>query len=400
MKKFIVLVPLLTALSACSISRYGEFGNPTVPVEVRHPPEVGFVVEEVTVAPLDRSLLPTRLVGVGDLDPVTCRNELVQAVTERLLELGIAVVRYGNHQGADAVIAINVTRCSAERDSHQTTTEIVERVGDNTRRRDLPVYHAETRIDFAVLVEITDPSSNDRVLASRIVTHQPANVASSREGYPDSPSATVPLRRAYAYALAEIEPLFVEQTVSSSIVFFDDERCGLNLAFSAVREGNYERAMELSLENVEACQPDPVAEITNEDVAAAHYNVGVLYRIMGDFDAAMENLQRASEADPANTVIRRAMAEARSAENAAAGLARVEQDAIEQDRQDSARADEVVTNQDVLRMIEEGLPDAIIVQVIETSDVEFDVSPDTLVELNRIGVSPAVISAMIAAAGG
>lgn len=390
MKNILSIVPVLVALGACSAPRYADFGNLTVPVEVRHPPRVGFVVEEVAIAPLDRSRLPTRVVGADDLDPVTCRNELVQAVTEKLLELGIAVVQYGNHQGADAVVAIDVTRCSTERDTSHTMTEIVETVGGNTRRREVPVYHAATRMDFAVLVEVADPSSNNRVVASRMITHQPESVESSTDGYPDSPSATFPLREAYAHALVEIEPLFVEQVDANSISFFDDERCDLNPAFSAVHSGNYERAMELSLENAESC----------EDVAAAHYNVGVLHRIMGDFEAAMEHLRRASEADPANAVIRSAMAEVRSAQDAAASRARVQQYAIEEERQDAARAGEVVTNADVLRMIEEGLPDAIVIQVIETSEVEFDVRPATLVQLNRQGVSQAVISAMIAAAGG
>ena len=102
MKRLVSIVPVLVALGACSVPRYADFGNLTVTVDVRHPPGVGFVVEEVAIAPVDRSRLPTRVVGADDLDPVTCRNELVQAVTDKLLELGIAVVQYGNRQGADA----------------------------------------------------------------------------------------------------------------------------------------------------------------------------------------------------------------------------------------------------------------------------------------------------------
>ena len=40
-------------------------------------------------------------------------------------------------------------------------------------------------------------------------------------------------------------------------------------------------------------------------------------------------------------------------------------------------------------MFEDGLEDAIIIQVIKTAEVDFDVSPATLGELRRTGLSPA-----------
>lgn len=58
-----------------------------------------------------------------------------------------------------------------------------------------------------------------------------------------------------------------------------------------------------------------------------------------------------------------------------------------------------LTDDAVIGMFNDGLDDEIIIQVIRTSDVDFDVSPATLGELQRLGLSPAVISAMIAAAG-
>ena len=233
------------------------------------------------------------------------------------------------------------------------------------------------------------PSANNRVVASHMITHQPENVESSTDGYPDSPSATFPLMEADAHALVEIEPLFIEQLDSNSIVFFDDEKCDLNPTFSAVHSGNHERAMELSLENAESCR----------DVAAAHYNVGVLYRIMGDFDAAMEKPAKGKRGGSGQH--RHPLRD----DGDALGPERRRQpcaQATERHRggQDAARAGEVVMNEDVLRMVEEGLPDVIIIQVIEMSDDQFDVTPATLVQLNRRGVSQAVISAMIAAGRG
>ena len=107
-------------------------------------------------------------------------------------------------------------------------------------------------------------------------------------------------------------------------MFFNDERCGLNLAHRAVEAGDYARALEISIANASSCRPSPGAEIDASDEAAAHYNVGVLYRILRDFDAALASLERARAADPDNGVIRDAIEEVRSAEEAAAGLRSLE----------------------------------------------------------------------------
>ena len=80
----------------------------------------------------------------------------------------------------------------------------------------------------------------------------------------------------------------------------------------------------------------------------------------------------------------------------ASEFTRAEEDASVQVQEE---AGEVVTNDVVIGMFEDGLEDEIIIQVIKSSEVDFDVSPATLGELRRIGLSPAVISAMIAAAG-
>ena len=72
--------------------------------------------------------------------------------------------------------------------------------------------------------------------------------------------------------------------------------------------------------NASACEPGTAAEIDARDLAAAHYNVGVLHRIIGDFDSALARFEQARSADPDNGVIRDAIREALSAEEAATAL--------------------------------------------------------------------------------
>lgn len=58
-----------------------------------------------------------------------------------------------------------------------------------------------------------------------------------------------------------------------------------------------------------------------------------------------------------------------------------------------------LTNADVIKMVKAGLPETTIITAIQQSQVNFDTSPDALVELKNQGVSPAILDAMLQAQG-
>ena len=182
----------------------------------------------------------------------------------------------------DAAIEINVTRCHGEQERFTTSEEVVERTNDRTRRRTVTKYHARTTVSFRALFEVTDLSTGN-VMLSRSYEFEPRRTNVADRGYPEYPSASAVIGEAYRRTTRRIRPLFFGWTERRELVFFDDERCGLQQAFRAVEAGDYERALELSVANVDSCRPDPVTEITEDDLAAAHYNVGILHRIRGDF---------------------------------------------------------------------------------------------------------------------
>lgn len=64
----------------------------------------------------------------------------------------------------------------------------------------------------------------------------------------------------------------------------------------------------------------------------------------------------------------------------------------------SSISSDVLTNSDVLKMIEAKLPDSIIIAKIRTSACKFDTSTDALIKLKQAGVSDAIIQAMVEAA--
>lgn len=374
--------------------RYSAAFNPSVTVEVEHPPGVGFVVDEVVFAEDSR---PRG--GRSGAAEASCEAEWVQVLTEWLVERGVRVGRRGDERNADAMIAVNVTRCETEQDRREGSKEIVEKVGDNTRRRTVTEHHARTRVTFRATFEVTDLSTG-LVAASRTLAYEPEMTVSSVRELPEFPSPGVVARRAYHGTIDDIAPIVFHWVDVRELVFFDDERCGLNVAHRAVEAGNYGRALEISIANAGSCQSGTGADITGKDVAAAHHNVGVLHLIQGDFESAMASFERARAADPGNGLVREAIRETLSAEAVAAELRRVEAAAAARDQQRSVEEESVLRNDDIVAMVRDGLADQVIFEVIRTSAVDFDVSRGALAELAREGLSAAVIAAMVRRAGG
>jgi len=60
-----------------------------------------------------------------------------------------------------------------------------------------------------------------------------------------------------------------------------------------------------------------------------------------------------------------------------------------------AGAQEVLTNDSVVKMVKAGLPDAVIIQKIRASERKFDTSADALIKLKGAGVPDKVIEAMV-----
>ena len=388
-----VLAIVTVSVASCASMRYSSAFNPSVTVEVEHPPGVGFVVDEVVFAEDSR-----RGRGRSGTPEASCEAEWVQVLTEWLVESGVRVGRRGDVRNAGAMIAVNVTRCETEQERLEGSREITERVGDETRRRTVPEYHARTRVAFRATFEVTDLSTG-LVAASRTLAYEPEITNSSVRGDPDFPSPGVVATGAYRGTIDDIAPIVFNRVEARELVFFNDERCDLNVAHRVMEAGDYDRALEISIANARLCEPDPGADVTARDVAAAHHNVGVLHRIRGDFESALASFERARAADPGNGHVRDAIRESLSAQATAAELRRI-QGVAAGGRQRLPGEERVLRNDDIVAMARDGIPDQVILEVIRTSAVAFDVSREALAELTREGLSAAVVAEMVRRAGG
>ena len=68
--------------------------------------------------------------------------------------------------------------------------------------------------------------------------------------------------------------------------------------------------------------------------------------------------------------------------------------------QGQSAAQDVLTNDDVVKLVKGGLPESVIVQKIRASQRKFDTSADGLIKLKSAGVPDKVIEAMVAPASG
>ena len=385
----------------CGGLRYMSEYNPTVSVYVEEPPTMQLVVDRVAVVPGSSPTSGTASPVLG-LAPADCRAELVQAFTQFFLSRGLRVLSADRRSDAQAILSVDVTRCDAEQTTGPPRTrDVRETFRGATRVREVVEVDKSVNGFLSAVLTVTDGETNS-IVQSRALSYEPTRTIT---GSPEAPfpPATEVIREAYEDATAAVASMFFPTVIERELVFFafENDRCNLNPAYEAVRRSDLDEALDISRKNLEACRPDPDRGITSNDLVAARYNVGVIHRMREEFDAAEESFVEALSygltfgADGNVPLIRRAFSEAREA---AALALEGSADAAARAQQTADAADEILTNGDIIALAGDGLADDVIIEIIETSEVDFDVSREALGILTQEGLSPAVIAAMVRAA--
>jgi len=92
--------------------------------------------------------------------------------------------------------------------------------------------------------------------------------------------------------------LFLPWQEVADLYFFDDKDCNLKTAPAFMKAGNLEAALQPSLTNVETCKATP--KVKDKNLFHANYNEGMGYFATGQFDKALEYLNAAQQAKPAD----------------------------------------------------------------------------------------------------
>ena len=211
---------------------------------------------------------------------------------------------------------------------------------------------------------------------------------------------------AFARVVGDVNRMLFPRVEKKSLIFFDNKQCNLKAAHQALKRGEEERAFNLSLENLETCKnnPDPKKKQKKRQkiLANAHYNVGIMHRIRGDLDVALESLLEAEQLRPVE-IMAEAIADCREAIQARDAMQGIREQAQQaglkfQERQaaeEQVGRENTLTNSGVIALVKIGLSEAIILKKIETSMCEFDVSAEALVSLTEAGVGEKVILSMM-----
>ena len=389
-----------------------RLGNPTVAIEVEHPPGLGLMVDRVVFGPVR-----------GD-----CANALVDNLVGRLASSGLPVAnraaryarpgRYERDFGdridravsvemerwsGGAVVmmaALDVNRCAVETEfsEGQEKTTVTREDG-----RKEEVTEKTYRLEAQAFLEWslwTIDLTTGRILDDRSLAHSsPEREFSSKEGYPHEPAALELLDEELEEAAEQIRRMFVPWTEEVDVVFYDDRDCGLRDAHRVLRRGDLGQTLALSERNLASCERTPNVEA--KLLARAHYNVGIAHLLRRDYDAALAALHTAGQLRP-SAIMREGIATARKAKELAASMA-------DFDRQTPFRAgrprgvdvrprdEEPMRNADVVRMAKEGVPTSIILSMIDSSSREFDTSTPAIIALVGEGVDEEIIKAMLTA---
>ncbi|MDE2756589.1 MAG: hypothetical protein OXU26_05665 [Acidobacteriota bacterium] len=388
-------------------------GNPSISVDIEHPPKLPLIAEKIVFGP-----------ATGE-----CSNDVVSAMRDRFAARGLEVVDWqtlepvlsehdfsfggtfdrksvdemGRILGPSTLLVVEVTRCAAERQRFRSSEKRKDSDSDSTYK--VTIYHAKTLALLELSVQTADLTTG-RIFDPEMIVHSPSRERKSEDGYPESPSRFELQAIAFKRAARDVGHMVLPRVQKRSLVFFDNKKCNLKAAYQALKGGEEERALNLSLELLDACKnyPDPKIKPKRlrKLLANAHYNAGVMHRIRGDLDAGLEYLLEAERLRPVE-IMAEAVADCREAirvRDAMQGIREeTKQAALEfQERlvaDEQAQRDNTLTNSGVIALVEMGLPEAIIVKKIETSTCEFDVSAEALVGLTEAGVGERVILSMM-----
>ena len=378
-----------------------RLGNPTVAVEVVHPPGTGLIADQIVLGPvrgdcanelvriLARQIDSRDLPVIGPVTRYVSRSRYDREFADYVERA--AAVEVGRWPGA-AMVALDVRRCATEAkfSEYETKTTVTNEEG---RQEDVleKTYHLRAHAVLELTLRVVDLTTG-RTVDDRSLAYSSANMeASSTDGYPEEPAALDLLAEELDGAAGEIRRLFRPWTETVDVVFFDDRDCGLRNSYRALRRGDMEQALALSEQNLVSCEQTPSVE--PKLLARAHYNVGIMHLLRGGYGAALAAL-RAAEQLRSSSIVRQGIATVRKAQELAASMADLEQ----RERVGRTGPDvETLRNADVIRMVREDVPTSIILSKVARSRNEFDTSTPAIIALVDEGIDEKIIKAMLTA---
>ena len=304
-------------------------------------------------------------------------------------------IRLGKLLGPTAIIAGAVSRCNAEYSAITSQQGYKDKKG-----RVHTSYSRSTMAHIALSVQVIDVATS-RVVLFRTIAYDPVEEHQAEDQYPAAVDAGEVLESAILAAGRDVEHLFFGWMESVNVTVHADKECDLKPAAAQIRGGDFTGAAETMQKAIDRQCGAPDDKVA---LAKAYHNRGVALTYAGRPEEGLRSLQEANRLWPGNVsedAIKAAQKVIR-----ARGEQQV-QDAIAADAGKAAAANaqataafvqaadaSLLSNRDVIDMVQAKLSDQIIVSKVRTTKCKFDTSPSALIQLKKSGASDAVVLAV------
>lgn len=298
---------------------WSELANPKVEVTLVHPPGLGLKVERLAFAP-SRDLNSRELADALTADLVQSRQvEVVdRAHLDAVLkeqELGASgyvepatIAKLGKLLGPSVLVIVNVNRSDVSR--NQASKE--ERSTDYKTKQEVVRLKRTsiTSLDFSATVQVVDLSTG-RVFGAQRLEDAPSLSNTSYEGFPAYPRDSDVRRLAFETAKVKVLRMLLAWSEVRKLTFFDDDAFGMAKAHERLKAGDLRGALDLALDGLEQSKRDKGQK--PKYYPRAHYNVGIIRFIQGQYEEALPYLRTALDMQSDASIFQTALKECQEA---------------------------------------------------------------------------------------
>jgi TolA-binding protein len=276
---------------------------PEVPVQIQHPPDLGFTVSRIAFADptgkCSREYVDALMADFLKSDMEIVEREKIRQVLEEINFSASGMIRaedikpLGEFLGPSTMIWVDVQRCNVKQ------TRQCKRI--TTKESSYLRYTAKTTFDFKASLRIVDVVSG-KIESAKTVSETKEDSDSSKDGYPDYPSGSELQDAAMHDAVRKVHHMILPWRETLDMRFFTTDKCNLKAAYQLVRIGDYAGAQNHLLNSLETCPTQK--KVKDKHIARAHYNLGVTRMLLGQHSEALPSFRKAFSMRPGGDQIR------------------------------------------------------------------------------------------------
>jgi hypothetical protein len=297
-------------------------------------------------------------------------------------------IRLGKLLGPTAIVSGTVSRCNVD------VSALKSQQGRKDKKGRISTYYTrETTAHVGLSVQVIDVATS-KVVVFRSFSSNPVEQRSATDEAPEAVDANELLGRAVLEAEQNVEHLLFGWRESINVTVHADKECDLKPAADQIRGGDFTGAAETMQKAIARQCGAPDDKIA---LAKAYHNRGVALTYAGQPEEGLKSLQQAnilwpgSLSEDAMTAARKVIEAKGEQEVQDAAVAATSANAAAA----AAAADaSLMSNKDVIEMVQAKLSDQIIMVKMRTTKCKFDTSTSALIQLKKAGASDAIVLAM------